>query len=154
METKNLSKQLEILGVEVIGLMTKILAENDKQVTGNLIRSLDFKVIKDIDGAFLQILAAPYFKYVDEGRRPGRMPPIKPIKKWVENRGIKIKKYTSQQSAFIIARSIGKRGIKPLNVKNQVMTEILKKKETIIRNGAVKDIENLLNDILFTSIKK
>ena len=48
-DTTNLKKQLEILGVEAIGFITKILVENDKQVTGNLIKSLDFKIIKDID---------------------------------------------------------------------------------------------------------
>ena len=133
--------------------MTRILAENNKYATGNLISSLNFKVIKDIDGAFLKIIAADYFKFVDEGRRPGKRPPIKPIKKWVENKNIKIKNYSSEQSAFIIARSIGMNGIKPLKIKNKIISEVLKKKDTLIKSGAIKDIEKLLNDILVTSIK-
>jgi hypothetical protein len=149
----NLRKQLEILGVESIGFITKILVENDKQVTGNLIKSLDFKIIKDIDGLFLQILAAPYFKNVDEGRRPGKMPPTKPIQKWADRRGIRIKNTTSQQTAFVIARSIGKKGIKPLNITNKLIDNIMKNKDTIIKAGVVKDIQDLI-DKMVMSINK
>lgn len=152
-DTPNLRKQLEILGVEAIGFITRILVENDKQVTGNLIRSLDFKVIKDIDGLFLQILAAPYFKYVNEGRRPGKMPPVGPIKKWVDMRGIVFKNYSSQQTAFVIARSIGKKGIKPLNITNKLIENIIRNKDNIIKAGAIKDVENYINKILITPLK-
>lgn len=149
----NLKKQLEILGVESIGFITKILVENDKQVTGNLIRSLDFKIIKDIDGLFLQILAAPYFKNVDEGRRPGKMPPTKVIQKWVDRKGIKIKNATSQQTAFVIARSIGRKGIKPMNITNKLIDNIIRNKDTIIKAGVVKDIQNLIDKMLITPLK-
>lgn len=152
-DTSNLKKQLEILGVESIGFITKILSENDKQVTGNLIRSLDFKIISDINGLFLQILAAPYFKNVDEGRRPGKMPPTKPIQKWAERKGIKIKNMTSQQTAFVIARSIGKKGIKPLNITNKLIDNIMRNKDTLIKAGAVKDIQNLIDKMLITPLK-
>jgi hypothetical protein len=148
LDTTNLRKQLEIIGVEAIGFITKILAENDKQVTGNLIRSLDFKIIKDVDGLFLTILAAPYFQYVDKGRRPGKMPPTGPIKKWVERRGIVIKNQTSAQTAFVIARSIGKKGIKPLNIMNKLIDNIIKNKETIIKAGAVKDIQEFIDNLI------
>lgn len=152
-ELTNLRKQLEILGVESIGFITKILAENDKQVTGNLIRSLDFKVIQQVDGLFLQILAAPYFKFVDAGRRPGKMPPVKPIQKWSERKGIKFNKMSSSQTAFVIARSIGKKGIRPLNITNRLIQNIMKNKETLIKAGAVKDIEELINKTFITPIK-
>jgi hypothetical protein len=152
-DTQNLKKQLEIIGVESINFITKILAENDKQVTGNLIRSLDFKVIKQVDGLFLQILAAPYFKFVDEGRKPGKMPPVKPIQKWSERKGIKFKKMTNQQTAFVIARSIGKKGIRPLNITNRLIQNIIKNKETLIKAGAVEDIQNYINRMFITPIK-
>jgi hypothetical protein len=153
LDTTNLRKQLEIIGVESIGFITKILAENDKQVTGNLIRSLDFKIIKGVDGLFLEILAAPYFQNVDKGRRPGKRPPTKPIKKWVENKGIVIKGQNSAQTAFVIARSIGIKGIKPLNITNKLVDNIIRNKENIIKAGAVKDIEELMNKVI-TNLNK
>ena len=146
--TSNLRKQLEIIGVEAIGFITKILAENDKQVTGNLIRSLDFKIIKGVDGLLLEILAAPYFQYVDKGRRPGKRPPTGPIKKWVERRGIVIKGQNSAQTAFVIARSIGLKGIKPLNITDKLTQNIIKNKQTIIKAGAIKDIEELIDKLV------
>jgi len=149
-DTSNLKKQLEILGVESIGFITKILVENDKQVTGNLIKSLDFKVIKDVDGFFLQILAAPYFSNVDEGRKPGKMPPTKPIQKWVDRRGIRIKNTTSAQTAFVIARSIGRKGIKPLNITNKLIDNIIRNKQNIIKAGIVKDIQELIDKMIIT----
>ena len=148
LETPNLKKQLEIIGVEAIGFITKILAENDKQVTGNLIKSLDFKIIKGVDGLLLEILAAPYFQYVDKGRRPGKRPPSGPIKKWVERRGIVIKGQNSAQTAFVIARSIGLKGIKPLNITDKLTQNIIKNKETIIKAGAIKDIEELIDKLV------
>jgi hypothetical protein len=148
LETTNLRKQLEILGVEAIGFITKILSENDKQVTGNLIRSLDFKIIKDVDGLFLELLAAPYFQNVDKGRKPGKRPPSGPIKKWVERKGIVIKGQTSAQTAFVIARSIGIKGIKPLNITEKLTQNIIKNKDTIIKAGAVKDIEELIDKLV------
>jgi hypothetical protein len=149
----NLKKQLEILGVEAIGYITKILAENDKQVTGNLIKSLDFKVVKDVDGFFLQILAAPYFKNVDEGRRPGKMPPVKPIQKWADRRGIKFKNMSQQQTAFVIARSIGKKGIKPLNITNKLINDVIIKKEKLIKSGAAKDIQDFIEKTFIKPLK-
>jgi hypothetical protein len=148
--TANLRKQLEIIGVESIGFITKILVENDKQVTGNLIRSLDFKIIKDVDGLFLTILAAPYFQYVDKGRKPGKRPPSGPIKKWVERKGIVIKGQNSAQTAFVISRSIGKKGIKPLNITNKLIDNIIRNKQDIIKAGIVEDIQELIDKIIMT----
>ena len=150
LDTTNLKKQLEIIGVEAIGFITKILVENDKQVTVTLIKSLDFKIIKDVDGFFLQILAAPYFSNVDKGRKPGKMPPSGPIKKWVDRRGIVIKGQTSAQTAFVIARSIGKKGIKPLNITNKLIENIIRNKETIIKSGVVKDVQELIDRMIIS----
>jgi hypothetical protein len=144
MENTNLKKQLEILGVESIGFLTKILAENDKRATGNLIKSLDFKIIKGIDGLMLQILAADYFKYVDAGRRPGKQPPIKSILSWIKNKPIGFKNMTDNQAAFIIARSIGKKGIKPLHAMDKLVNNILTKKDELLKLAAIKDIEEFI----------
>jgi hypothetical protein len=149
-----LRKQLEIIGAETINYLRQVLVEKDKRATGNLIQSLDFKVIKDVDGLMLQILTAPYFQYVDEGRRPGKFPPIKPIKSWVKAKRIIVKNQTLDQTAFVIARSISQKGIKPLNLKDKVMRNILTKKEQILKKGAIKDVEELLDKVFYSSIKK
>ncbi len=149
----NLRKELEITGVEAVAFLTRILSESNKYATGNLIRSLDFKIINDVNGLMLKIMAAPYFKYVDEGRRPGKQPPIKPIQSWIEKKEIQIKNYSSKQSAFIIARSIGKKGIQPMNLTERLIRDILNNKQKIIKSGAVKDIQAIIDKTFIAAVK-
>ncbi len=152
LDNKNLKKQLDIIGVEAVGFLTKILAENGKRATGNLIQSLDYQVVKDVNGLMLKILASDYFKNVDEGRRPGsKPPPIKPIQSWVNHKGIKFKNMSSEQTAFIIARSIGDKGIKPIHAKDKLISNILSNKVEILKYAAGQDIQELLNNIFYST---
>lgn len=63
-----------------------------------------------------------YAKYVHDGRRPGKMPPLAPIALWVKRKGIGI-------PAFVIARSIARKGTKA----NPFLTRTIEKEETNIR---------------------
>lgn len=72
----------------------------------------------DIDGNFYEIIfqAPDYFRWVEDGRGPGKWPPISVIEKWIEIKHItpyptaKGKLPTKKQLAFLIARSIGEDG--------------------------------------------
>lgn len=74
----------------------------------------------EIDGNFYEIIfhAPDYFKYVENGRGPGKNPPIKAIEDWITIKHItpyptaKGKLPTKKQLAFLIARSIGENGTK------------------------------------------
>jgi len=78
--------------------------------TGTLARSLDYEIEESKRELTLVFYGADYLEYVDKGRRPGsKPPPIKPIKKWVKQKGIEPK------AAYAIAKKIGKYGIKPTN---------------------------------------
>lgn len=62
-----------------------------------------------------------YYQWVEEGRKPGKMPPVKSILDWVKAKPILPRpfggKLPSQESlAFLIARSIGKNGTKPQHI--------------------------------------
>lgn len=48
-----------------------------------------------------------YAIFVNDGRRPGKQPPIKTIEDWCKRKGIK------KEYAYSIAKAIGKKGIKP-----------------------------------------
>lgn len=148
-----LRKALQILGVEAVGYLTKVLAEKNKRATGSLIRSLDFTIVKKMDDLMLGIIANDYLTYVDKGRRPGKMPPIKPIQSWVKAKPIKIKNMSERQTAFVIARSIGKRGIKPTNIMDGLVKNILSKKDTLIAKGVKEDLEKYINETFIKEIK-
>lgn len=74
----------------------------------------------EIDGNFYEIVfhAPDYFKYVENGRGPGKNPPIKAIEDWITIKHItpyptaKGKLPTKKQLAFLISRAIGRDGTK------------------------------------------
>ena len=154
-EYENLKEALNIFGDEYITELTKQLIQLDKVATGKLLRSLDYKVIEKVEGQFeIIIKAQDYLKWVDEGRKPGTPPPYKAILSWVEARRIKFVNrkgngfLKNEQTAFIIRRSIGKKGIKKTNVLKTTLGNVLNLKSKIIKNGVQLDLEQLVNSIM------
>lgn len=153
LDLKHLNKELEIIGVESVNYLRQLLVENNKYASGDLIKSLDFKVIQNVDTLMLKLLASDHFKYVDEGRKKGKMPPTKPIERWIKQKNIKFSKMDSAQAAFVVARSIGRKGIKPMNLLNRLTQNIIDKKAELLRNATQEDIQDLIDKVFFTSKK-
>ena len=91
--------------------------------SGKLYNSITFRTAITGKGLKITIRLADYWKYIEYGRRKGaRMPPIKAIKDWIEVRNIvprpaklpsgKTEVPTTESLAYIIARSISRKGIK------------------------------------------
>ena len=135
----------------IIDITNKLLAA-DKKATGDLINSLNYKIIDTANGLVLNILSNETFKYVDQGRRAGATPPpAKVIIPWVEAKGIKFttnsgKIMSKEQTAFIIARSIGEKGIKPLNIKEKVINDFFINKKELIQRGISLDISEYIKN--------
>ena len=76
------------------------------------------KFVMNVNGNFYEIEfnAPKYWKYANDGRRPGKMPPVNVIADWVRRRNITPyalkngKLPTEDQLAFMIARKIGNEG--------------------------------------------
>ena len=74
----------------------------------------------EIDGNFYEIVfhAPDYWQYVENGRGPGKNPPIKAIEDWITIKHItpypssRGKLPTKKQLAFLISRAIGREGTK------------------------------------------
>lgn len=147
LQFRNLKAQLEALGREYVAELTRQLISEDKVATGNLINSLDYNVVETMNGLVLQIIADDYLTNVDKGRKPGRRPPQKAIQNWVENRGIKYKNSDSKGTAFIIARSIGKKGIRPTNVIKKTQNALFNNIQTLIQKGITLDINEYIKNI-------
>jgi hypothetical protein len=149
---ENLKSALEQVGIDLVKELTKQLLNADKKASGNLIKSLDYKVVETVDGFILNLLAADYLNTVDQGRKPGKMPPPSKLDKWIVIRGIaprdKKGKFISRKSIqFLIARSIGKNGIKPTNVIRKSIDSIYSNKIKLLEQAAVKDIVELIEKI-------
>jgi hypothetical protein len=154
-EYDNLKAALNVFGDEYITELSKQLIQLDKVASGKLLRSLEYKVIEKVQGQFeIIIRAQDYLKWVDEGRKPGTPPPYKAILSWVEVRRIRFtnKKgngfLKKEQTAFIISRSIGKKGIKKTDILKKTLGNVLNLKSKIVKNGAKLDIEELVNSIM------
>ena len=76
------------------------------------------KFVMNVNGNFYEIIfnAPAYWKYANDGRRPGKMPPVNVIADWVRRRNITPyalkngKLPTTGQLAFAIAKKIGRDG--------------------------------------------
>lgn len=146
---KSLSQELDLLGEDLVKGVVKELISADKVATGKLVRSIDYRVIARAETLILEVMALPYLENVMEGRRAGAAPPpSSSILPWVKKRNVKIKGSTDNQTAFVIARSIGRKGIKPVAEIGKAIDRIYSLKEELISNAAVEDISDLIDKLL------
>lgn len=113
-------KVLQQYGDETLQSMRDILIRNDHVATGELIRSLSYRIF--YDGSFYQLSFSmtEHGKYVEYGTRPGKgvsRAMISNISKWAAVKGI------PQSAVFPIAKSISKRGIRATPFFNKSIDE-------------------------------
>lgn len=110
MEYTHLIEKLNEIGAEVREKYKSKLKANGVYATGKLFDNVNFKLTVKENEMELYFTALDYWIHIEKGREPNsKMPPVDVIKKWMIVRGIPDKPGT----AFVIARSIGKKGIKP-----------------------------------------
>lgn len=95
---------LKKYGANMVSQMAAILSSKNKLASGNLIRSLKYDVVNDVE---LVISFLDYGKWVNYGRLPGKYAPVKAIEDWCRIKGI------STSLAYPINRKIFKFGITP-----------------------------------------
>ena len=125
--------EIDILGKALIDDIKMRLIQEGKVSSGRLLNSLSYNTIQTIEGWTIEILAEKYLEFVDKGRKPGKMPPIGDIQKWVIQKPVKFVGKTDSQTAFIIAKSIGRRGIVPTNIIQKSIDKVLSNIENIIK---------------------
>ena len=90
---------------------------------GQLYRTLSYSVKMDNSSWLISISLEEYWKYIEYGRRSGKMPPLDVIEKWIKVKQILPRPLTLKsgksvvptipQLSFLIARKIGRDGIRP-----------------------------------------
>lgn len=103
-------EKLREFGNDYVKILTRELYRAGKNATGRLIKSLNYKLKDDGQNIAIILESEDYLKWVDEGRKPGSYPPIKPLLQWVSVRGL------PKNAAYAIQKSIYKFGIPPTNV--------------------------------------
>jgi hypothetical protein len=134
--------------------------------SGTLEKSLKYRL--QIKGSSINISiyakgkASNYFLARENGRKPGKQPPVDAILEWMRIKPIKLRDKESgkfqkptealkRQVAFLIARKIGKQGIKGWHAFDYAMENIWDEYEAQVVAAYQKDftatLENQLKDI-------
>lgn len=117
------------------------LLRNRKVVTGETLQSFQKNTILDSPsrGIFIRrLMASPVVDFIDQGRKPGKMPPEKPMMKWFIELGIPRRKW------FPIRLSIARKGIKPRKIKAEAMNNSI----PYIQKRSIKAAQNIAKGII------
>lgn len=95
-----------------------LIRDTGHNSSGKLASSMRWKT--QINGSFylITIILPDYATYLEDGRKPGKFPPIEEIKKWIKIKPVlpqplkNGKLPTTSQLAFLIARKISLKGTK------------------------------------------
>ena len=129
--------------------------EAEQMNNGELYRTISYSVSTVNSGWVISVSLADYWKYVEYGRRPGKMPPVSAIENWINVKQIvphsmtlksgKTVIPTIPQLSFLIARSIGRRGIAPKPLFKNSFEAAKKQFIQVIKDAITQDIkENLM----------
>ena len=122
------------------------------------------KFVMNVNGNFYEIIfnAPAYWKYANDGRRPGKMPPVNVIADWVKRRNITPyalkngKLPTTGQLAFAIAKKIGRDGTTGIHFLEKSIDEQKSywddKISEAISNDIIAELDSFFNNP-FLSIK-
>ena len=128
--------------------------EAEQMNNGELYRTISYSVSTGNSGWVISVSLANYWKYIEYGRRPGKMPPVSAIENWINVKQIvphsmtlksgKTVIPTIPQLSFLIARSIGRRGIPPKPLFKKSFEAAKKQFIQVIKDAITQDIkENL-----------
>lgn len=141
---KYLNQAIQEVGVLITEGLRESLFSKGISSSGTLAASIKPIVTEQKGKATtLEIEMAAYAQFIEEGRRKGaKQPPSMAIKEWILQKGIRTpQKYTLDGFAFVIARSISRKGIKPRPFIQTTVDQTMKNKGyDLILDGIIKDI--------------
>lgn len=129
--------------------------EAEKMNNGELYRNISYSVSTGTGGWIISVSLEKYWKYIENGRRAGaKMPPLDVIEKWIDVKQIKPHSMTLKsgktvipappQLPFLIARSIGRRGIAPKPLFKNSFEAAKKQFIQVIKDAITQDIKESL----------
>ncbi len=149
----NLQVVLEEYGQKVRNEYQDSLIRNNRIASGELLNSVEFRVLQDERSFSVVLDLASYWEYVESDTRP-HWPPVDAILKWIQVKPIlprpdsKGRIPSPKSLAFLIGRKISRKGTKGSHDLQQTIQDVNAEYMTKIREAAVKDIENALVTIL------
>lgn len=152
---QNLQRVLGEFAQELSNRYQDNLIRDNKIASGNLLNSIDYKVQYDDRAIWVELHLEDYYKWVENGRGPGKFPPPDKIMEWIrvkpvipDDRGGKLP--TEQQLAYLIGKKIAEEGIEPGNQLHNAMDDIYSQFEEKIDEAIALDVNEAI-DIIFSS---
>ena len=143
----------KILAQEINLLKQELKAAHESKgmkASGDWLESVEDRT-KGLSGS---IWALDYTEYLEDGRKPGKFPPIDKIKQWIIDKPIAFSDISLSSLAFLIARKISKEGWKRkdhggVNLVSEVITparvqEIIDKVSDFQISAFTSDIKSFL----------
>ena len=129
--------------------------EAEQMNNGELYRAISYSVSTVSSGWVISVSLAEYWKYIENGRRAGaKMPPVSAIENWINVKQIvphsmtlksgKTVIPTIPQLSFLIARKIGRDGIRPRPFFKQSFESAKREFLHIIEEAIIADIKESL----------
>lgn len=134
---------LDKLGRRILSLIRRLMANRNKNATGQTVDSLRFATEVDTNFVYtLDVFGSIVFRYINDGRKPGKFPPKGVLIPWMQARGI------PRGAEYPIRRKIARDGIAPypiidLTVK-QVDQRLLGQVGTELQQRVGQTISNAL----------
>ena len=160
MEFTNVIQFLNDYGKELADKYKRKIVNDDAVESGKLLNSIKYIFKKNNTSFEISMEMAEYWKYVENGRKSGKFPPISAIREWVKVKSVMPRPYngklpTENQLAFLIARSIANKGIRPKPIFNDTLDDAMNDFENGLEDAFTKDVENEMDKItvLLTTYK-
>ena len=141
LEFKNTTALMEKYGAQVILDMISNLRQSGKSASGELEKSLKEKLIVGSDIIELDITGIDYWKYVDQGRKPGKYVPLKALEPWALKKGI------PKTALFPISRKIYKKGIKPSGFASSAIKKNKSKFAELVEKAYAEDLRKYFSNV-------
>lgn len=148
----NLTKVLNDFGRFLVEEYKDNLILNNKNASDELYNSVKYIVDTKTRGRIeVNLSLAHWWKYIEQGRKPGKWPPISAIERWIEVKPViprplsNGKLPTTQQLTYLISRKIGLEGIAPQPLLKQSVDSVMNSMLEFIEEAITKDLENEIN---------
>lgn len=132
---------------------------NMKTKTGNLYNSINVEFDKSQNEVVVTML--DYWQTVNDGRRPGKYVPIKPLMRWIRSKGFnkdtktgKFKKFNIKGVAFGISKNIQKFGIAPTYFYDEAFNIFEKEFENNVYEALGIDVANFFERVVEDNLVK
>lgn len=129
----NLQTHIDLALGEVRARIIEEAERRGKVATRGTINGIATRAFSTSQGAAGQLEADEHWKYVGNGRGPGRMPPVEPLQRWVNAKGLEL-------SAWAVAKTIAKVGSK--DYRNGAPNVFLSGIDDFERGGGFARMEN------------